>query len=107
MAKVVGVAVPPRARERDFAEPTRIEVLMLGAEVVNAGALLHADLADALVDPRGFYNGRAFFDLQCQRLFNIDITAGIESVDGDGRVPMVRRGDQDRVAFFHLAKLAG
>ena len=64
LAQVVAVAVPPGARQRDLADLAGIEVLALGLEVVLAGALLHAHLADAIVDARRLHHRRPLFDLE-------------------------------------------
>ena len=58
-------------------EPAGIHVLALGLKVVLPGALLHADLADALVDARGLYDARSLFDLEGQRLLHVDVLAGV------------------------------
>ncbi len=104
--QVGAVAVPPGARQRDLAELSGLEVLVLGLQVVLAGALLHAHLADAVVDARRLDDRRPFLDLQRQRLLDVDVLAGIQRVDGDAGVPVVGRGDQDRVDLLQLEQLA-
>ena len=61
-AEVIGVAVPPGAHERDLADLAGVEILLLRLQVMLPRPLLHADLADALVDPRRFDDRRPFFD---------------------------------------------
>ncbi len=78
----------------------------LGLQVVLAGALLHAHLADAVVDARGLDDGRAFLDLQRERLLDVDVLARIQRVDGDGGVPVVGHADQHGIHFLHLEQLA-
>ena len=70
------------------------------------GALLHAHLADASLTPRSLHDRRTFFDRARQRLLHIHVLAGVQRVDGDGRVPVVGRGDQRHIHFFHLQQLA-
>ena len=72
---------------------------------MNAGALLHAHLANALVHAGGFDDGRPFLNLERQRLLDINIAPGIQSVNCDGGVPVVGRGDQHGVDFFHFEQL--
>ena len=103
---MIAVAVPPGARQRDLAQLAGIEILALGLQIVLAGALLHAHLADALVDARGLDDGRTFFDRARQRLFDVHVFAGIQRVDGDSRVPVVRCGDQRHIHFLQLQQLA-
>ena len=71
-----------------------------------------APLGAALVDgPEPLHrigHGPALGDRQRDRLFAVDVLAGLGRFDGDDRVPMVRRGDQHRVeiaAGEDLAKI--
>jgi hypothetical protein len=96
------VAVPPGADERDLAELLGVEILLLRLQVVAARALLHPDLAHPLVDPRRLDDDRAFFDLQRQRLLDVDVLAGVERVDRGGEMPVIRHGDEDRVDVLGL-----
>ena len=51
----------------------------------------------------------AIGDTVCQGLLGVHVLARFRSGDGDGRVPMVRRADADRVdvvAFEYGAKIA-
>src|SRR5262249_47944711 len=71
-----------------------------------AGALLHAHLADAIVDAGRLDDHRAFFQLERERLLDVDVLAGVERVDGDGGVPVVGDtdyGDVDGLGFEELA----
>ena len=104
--QVIAVAVPPGTRQRDLAQLARVEILALGLQVVLAGALLHAHLADALVDPRGLHDRRTLFYRARQRFFHVDVFAGVQRVDGGLRVPVVGRGDQRYVHFLHLQQRA-
>ncbi len=70
-----------------------------------AGALLHAHLANAVVFTRRFHDGRPLFNLQRERLFDVDVLARPQRIDGDTRMPVVRRGDENRVHFLHLQQL--
>ena len=49
---------------------------------------------------------RTFFDGARQRLFDIDVLAGVERVDGHLRVPVVGRGDQHHVHLLHFQQRA-
>ena len=103
---MIGISVPPGARQRHFAQLAGIDILFLGAEVVPAGALLHSDLADPVVHARRLHDLRPFFDPQRQRLLDVDVLAGVERVDRGLRVPVVRRGDQHHIELLHLEQLA-
>ena len=103
---MICVAVPPGARQRDLAQLAGVEVFALGLQVMLSGALLHADLADAIVDARRFHDRRALFDLQRERLLDVDVLAGVERVDGHARVPVIGRGDEGGVDFLGLEQLA-
>jgi len=98
--EVSAVAVPPGAGQGDFAEFTGIEILALGLEVVLTRALLHADLTDAVVYAGGFNDVRPLFDGKGERLFNVDVFAGVESIDGATGVPMVWGGNENGVDIF-------
>ena len=98
--------MPPGARQRDFAQLAGVHVELFGLQVVLAGTLLHAHLADAVVEARGLDDGGAFFDFQRQRFFHVHVFARVESVDGDGRVPVVGNGDQHRIHVLQSQQLA-
>ena len=103
---MVAVPVPPGAAQRDLAQLAGVDVFALGLQVVLPGALLHAYLADALVDARGFDDGGAFLDGAGQRLFDVEILAGVERVDGDGGVPMIRNAHERGIDIFLLDEFA-
>ena len=71
-----------------------------------AGPLLHADLADAIVDPGGLDDGRAFLGSAGERFLDVDVFAGVERGDSAGGVPVIGCGDQDHVQFLHFEQLA-
>src|ERR1019366_5009492 len=106
LAQMVAVAVPPSAAEGDLAQFAGVYVFRLGLEVVLAGALLHTDLADAVVGARRLYDQRPLLGLEGKGLLDIDVLAGVEGVDGDGDVPVVGNADEDDVQFFDLEQLA-
>ena len=103
---MVPVAVPPCARQRDFAQPSRIEILALGFQVMLARALLHPHLADAVIDARCLDDARPFFRFERERLLDVDVFARVERVDPDGRVPVIGHGDQRGVHLFKVEHLA-
>src|SRR5258708_30062094 len=69
-------------------------------------ALLHADLAHAVVDTGGFYDTGTFFDGSTERLFDVDVLAGVQGVDGGTRVPVVRRRYEDGIDPLFFEELA-
>ena len=77
--------------------------------VVFAGVDQVAHLGDALVLLGRAHHGPAFLDAVCQRLLAVDVLAGLAGQDGGDPVPVVGRGDHDRVDVFaveHAAKIA-
>ena len=76
---------------------------------VHLAALLGADLEDALRLLEDLDDLLPLVDGEGQRLFAIDILAGLHRVDGDFRVPVVGRDDRDHVdvlAVEHPAVIA-
>jgi hypothetical protein len=67
--------------------------------------LLEPDLRDPLVAGDGVDHLPAHLDLVGQRLLAIDVLAGRAGIDEHGAVPVVRRGDQDRVDILALEQL--
>ena len=77
--------------------------------VVFAGVDQVAHLGDALVLFGRLHHGPAFLDAVRQRLLAVDVLAGLAGQDGRNPVPVVGRGDHDRVDVFaveHPAKIA-
>ncbi len=98
--------MPPGSGERDFTEPAGLEIFAFGLKVMDAGALLHPNLAHPFIDARGLDDGRPFFDCARQRLLDIDVFAGVKRVDGNARMPVIGSGDQDGVDPFIVEQLA-
>ena len=103
---MICIAVPPRPRHGDLAQLTGIQIETLDFQIVLAEALLHADLADAVVDASRLHDGRAFVDGQRQRLFHVDVFAGVQRVDGAAGVPVIGSRDQHRIDVFRVQQLA-
>ena len=61
------------------------------------GAILGADLHDAVVFRGGGDHLAAFPDGVAHRLFNVDVFAGLTGPDGEEGVPVVGRDDEDGV----------
>src|SRR5207302_6936056 len=74
--------------------------------IVLARALLHPNLAHAIVHTGGLDDGRPFLDSPREWLFYIDILAGIQRVDGCAGMPVIRRGDEDGIDLLHFEQLA-
>lgn len=106
LAQVVAVAVPPGAGEGDLAELAGIEILFLGLQVVAAGTLLHAHLADAVVDAGGLDDFGAFFDGEREGLFYVDVFTGAQCINSAAGMPVVWRRDQDCVDILLFEKFA-
>lgn len=100
------VAVPPRAGHGDLAQLAGVEVFALGLQIDLAGALLHTHLADPVVDARRLHNPWPFFNRQRQRLFHVDVFAGVQRVDGATAVPVVRRGDKNGIDVLGIEQFA-
>ena len=50
--------------------------------------------------------GGPFLDCPRQRLLHVHVLAGVESVDGDDGMPVIRHADEDGIEFFDLEQLA-
>jgi hypothetical protein len=72
---------------------------------MRADAAMQADLDDAAAFARGFEHGAAFVDGVAGGLFDEDVRAGFDGVDGLQRVPMIGRGDDDDLWLFFFEKL--
>ena len=57
-------------------------------------------LHQSLLLLRGFHKQPAFANVVGDGLFDIDVFAGVHGQDRGGRVPVVRRGDDDRIDRF-------
>ena len=103
----IGAAVePPGAHQADLAQFAGAEVFVARLNVVRARTLLRAHLADALVHTRGADDLRPFLHAEGERLLHVHVLAGVEGIDRDRRVPVVRRRDHDRIQPGHLQQLA-
>src|SRR5207249_1872352 len=100
------VSIPPSAGERDSAELIVVEILFFRLQIVLRGTLLHADLAHAIVLTRRFDNQRSFIDRSSKRLLDIDVAAGVQRVNRDRRVPVIRSGNQHGIDLLALEQLA-
>ncbi len=94
--------MPPGPHQRDLAELATADVFIADLHVVRAGALLHSDLTDAVVYPRGLDDARPFVDGERERLLDVNVAAGIQGIDGAGGVPVVGRPDEHCVDFLLL-----
>ncbi len=57
-------------------------------------------LDDAAIFSGGIEGDAAFVNVVAAGFFDVDIFAGLAGPDGDERVPMIGRGDGDRVHIF-------
>ena len=67
---------------------------------LDGGALLAADLEDAAGGLDSIGHGAAFGDGERSGLLQVDVFAGANGIDGDERVPVVGRADEDGVDVF-------
>ena len=70
------------------------------------GSLHRADLKDAASLFDDLLNQLAFVDGQRERLFAVDVFSGVHRFDRDLGVPVVGRGDHDRIDVFSIEDLA-
>jgi hypothetical protein len=78
---------------------------MDGALEVAAGALLDADLHNPMIASRCFDHEPPFADAIGNRLFNVNIFAGITGIDSHQRMPMIRRRDDYSLKILPLQYL--
>ncbi len=88
----------------DFADATVADVFRR-LEELGFGTLLAAALDDAIGCARRLHQRLAFLDEQRERFLAINILARQTGFDGRQRMPVVRRGDQDRVNGLVLQQL--
>lgn len=67
---------------------------------VRRGALLGSHLDELAVLALGGDEQRTLGGIVAAGLFDVDVLAGLQPVDGHGRVPVVGRGDGDGVDIF-------
>ena len=80
----------------DLAELARAEERDRVLDALVAAAL-RAGLDDPVVLPRGLDHPPAFAHVVADRLLDVHVLAGLAGPDRRQRVPVVRRGDRDRV----------
>jgi len=80
----------------EFAETAPVEELDAGGEA-RLGAILGADLDDAVVFRGGCDHLAAFPDRVAHRFFDVDVFASLTGPNGEERVPMVGGDDEDGV----------
>ena len=89
----------------DLAQPAVADEL--AARLVDGHRpLLAADLEDAVVLAGRLDHQPAFADREAQRLFGVDVLAGLAGVDADQRPPVLGRGGDDRVDVLAVEELA-
>ena len=89
----------------DLAESARGDDVA-GLLEVRPTALLHAGLHDAFGVGYGRQQRLAFVDGVRDRLFHVDVFAGVHGVDGHGNVPMIRCADYDSVDIGRIEDFA-
>src|SRR5207344_1634196 len=89
----------------EFADNAVFEALHRFHDVRRRAALL-ADLHHAAVLARGGDDLLAFENVVARRLLAIDVLARLDGPDGGEHVPVIRRGDGDRVDALILEGLA-
>ena len=90
------VPVPHRLDHGDAPQRAFVDRL-LGLAHERHAAPLHADLHDAVGRAGCFHHARALFQVQRERLLEVDVFAGGERVEQHRAVMVVRRGDHDEV----------
>ena len=83
-------------RDQQLAELARLD-RRGGQGPVVAGTALRAVLDDPVVPPGGLDGDPAFMDVVAARFFDVDVLARLAAPDRDQGVPVVGRGDRDRV----------
>src|SRR5580700_4527500 len=97
--------VAKRPRHVDIADRA-VTQMMNGFDHAGVGARLAAVLANAVVLFYGAHQLAAFKPVVRARFFNINVFPGLTGPDGHQRVPMIGRGDRDRVYLFVFKQLA-
>ena len=102
------VGEPPISQMARFTWPIRPSWIMATAfkKLEHLAALLGADLKHALGLFQHLDDLLAFVDRERQRLFAVNILAGLHRLDGDLGMPMVRCDDGDDVDVLAIEYLA-
>ncbi len=95
----------PRVHATDLPELARADAPH-GLDEVRAAALLEPDLDDALAGLRRGHDGAPLGDVVAERLFDVDILAGLHGAQRRDRVPMIGRRDNHRVDVLAVEDLA-
>src|SRR5690242_19918784 len=69
-------------------------------------ALLHADLTDSVVLARSLDDRHTFINQTCQRLLDVDVVSGVERIDGDRGMPVIRDSNENGIETVHGEELA-
>ena len=77
----------------------------MASHLVRDAAALHADLHHAVVFARGVHHLLAFENVVAGRLLAIHVFARLAGPDGGQRMPVIGRGDGDRVDVLVVVKL--
>ena len=94
------------ARDEQLAELARLD-RGDGLGPAAIGAALGAVLDDPVVLPRGLDGDPALVDVVAARLLDVDVLARLAGPDRHQGVPVVRRGDRDRVDRLVLEHAGG
>jgi hypothetical protein len=90
------VAVDPRFDQIHVADRAGAkQIARLGVD--NRAGVLAADLQDAAALPRGVDDAQTLLELLHHRLLDVDVLARFHRVDRHLRMPVIRRGDDDRI----------
>src|SRR5882762_8546644 len=89
----------------DFADDAVVQHLH-SFDLVIGSAALHADLHHAVVFARRLHHLAAFPDFVAGGLLDVNVFAGLAGPDGGEGMPVIARGDGDRVDIFVFEKLA-
>ncbi len=100
-----GIAVVAALRPGDLADAAALDDLAGLPELVLGGEV-GADLEDLPVLPDGVPHLDGLLHREGHGLFAVDMLSGVHGGDGDGGMPVVRRGDEDRVDVLVVEKFA-
>jgi hypothetical protein len=95
----------PGTHEADLAKLAGFNAVY-GLDPGWAAALLGAELHHPVVFPRRLHHDPAFPDVVTERFFHINILASLAGLDGGNGVPMIGRGNYDRIHVFEFEQLA-
>ena len=100
------MVVAANFRVGDIAEQALFDDLLAGLHEMRRTATLGAHLHDTIVFSSRREHRLAFDDVNAGRLLHVHVAASLDSLNHRQRVPMIRRGNKDKIELVFLQQLS-